>query len=58
MERTNKKECPKCKSKNIVETGNKANDGGDMKSNGGYQIPYHLIYKCEGCGEIFIFEEG
>lgn len=54
MRRTNKKQCPKCQSVNISDTGNKINDVGDMGPNGQYREPYLPIYKCDDCHERFI----
>lgn len=54
MERTNQKECPKCKSRNIIDSGSRI---GDMsKIEPGRPIPdaNHPIYECKDCGELFI----
>ena len=55
MERTNKKECPKCKSKNIVDSGSRVGDVSRIEP--GQSIPNanHLIYECKECGGLFVF---
>lgn len=55
MERINKKECPKCKSSNIIDIG--ARIGDVSKIEPGQAIPdaNHPIYECKNCGELFVF---
>ena len=44
---------PKCKSKNIISTGDSTNDGGDMNNNGSYKLPTIAILKCNDCEKKF-----
>ena len=54
MERTNKKECPKCKSQNVFDIGNRIGDVSDVGNDGKYPEPRHPIFKCKDCEELFI----
>jgi len=54
MERTNKKECPKCKSLNVFDTNNKGGDVDSMSSGRKITEPNRPIYKCRDCQELFI----
>ena len=53
MQITNKKECPKCKSSDIIKTGSiwrtDVIDGSNQGEN--------AIYECKKCGRKFIFLE-
>ena len=57
MERTNEKECPKCKSLNVFDTGNRMGDVGIILPGGKIPEPNHPIYKCRDCQELFILLE-
>ncbi|MFZ5559495.1 MAG: hypothetical protein ACOZAL_01745 [Patescibacteria group bacterium] len=58
MERTDKKECPKCKSKNVFDRGDRVGDVVDYKPNKPIPKPNQPIYECKDCGEIFIYLGG
>jgi len=53
MKTTNKKECPKCKGKNIVDTGDRGGSFGDYIPGKDIPEPKKPIYKCKDCGEYF-----
>jgi transposase-like protein len=57
METTNKKECPECKSTNIIDTGDRRNNGGDLGPGGKYSEPIYLIYECNDCRKKFVYKE-
>lgn len=54
MERTNKKECPKCKSIDVVYIKVRMGDVVILKRGGEYPEPRHPVYECNNCGETFI----
>ncbi len=56
METTNKKECPKCRSKEVVET--RSGVGSD-KGDGSYTFsPLSEVFcKCKNCGELFSYKK-
>ena len=55
MEITNKKECPKCHNKRVVET--QSGIGSD-KEDGSYTFHplSEVFYKCEDCRELFSYK--
>ncbi len=57
METTDKKECPKCKNNNIVNTGKQVSDDKNNPSYPHFPESIYPIYRCRGCGEVFIFIE-
>ena len=58
MEKTNKKECPKCKSIKVAFFGT-APEIGDIGPGGKYPDPLQNppVYKCLDCGELFVLIE-
>ena len=57
METTDKKECPKCGSKNINDSGNRMGDVVTVLPGREIPEPTHVIYECKDCGEQFFIEE-
>jgi len=57
MRRTNKKECPKCKSSNVYDTGSRMGDVVAIPPGGEIPEPKYPIYECKDCGELFILVE-
>lgn len=55
MEKINKKQCLKCQSFNVFDTGDKTSNVGDMGPNGEYQQPDISIYECNDCKERFVY---
>jgi DNA-directed RNA polymerase subunit RPC12/RpoP len=55
MEKTNKKECPKCKSKNVFDRGDRFGKGEDYIPGKPISEPNQPVYECRDCGEIFIY---
>lgn len=55
MERTNKKECPKCGSINVCDTGSRMGDVQNLESGRPIAEPRHPIYECQDCGEHLVF---
>lgn len=58
METTNKKECPKCKSLDVFDRGDRVSEATDIGPYGEIAEPNQPIYECRNCGELFIFLEG
>ena len=54
MERTNKKECPKCKSKNVFDRGDRVGEAEDYIPGKSISEPNQPIYECKDCGELFV----
>jgi YgiT-type zinc finger domain-containing protein len=54
IQTANKKECPKCKSSNVVDTGSRMYLPTDGKSMSKLKNPYYI---CKNCGERFLFLE-
>lgn len=57
MKRTNKKECPKCGSKNVFDTGARMGIVVSIPPGGKIPEPGQPVYECKECGEMFIFVE-
>ena len=55
MERTNKKECPKCKSKNVFDRGNRAGEVQEYNSVKPILEPDKPVYECKDCGKLFVY---
>ena len=54
MERTNQKECSKCKGKNIIDSGSRIGDVSKIEPGRPMLDANHPIYECKDCGELFI----
>jgi len=59
MEKTNKKECPFCTSKNIEDTVSRMGGVNDYISNRNIPEPNAPVYRCceSNCGKIFEYFE-
>jgi len=57
MEIINKKEYPKCKSKNVFDRGDRIGKVEDYIPGKSISEPNQLIYECKDCGELFILVE-
>jgi len=55
MERINEKKCPKCGSEDVVDTGNRIGEAAEMKPNKDIPEPNEPMYKCNKCGEYFVY---
>lgn len=55
MERTNKKECPKCGSANVHDIGDRVGDVQNLEPGKQISEPSHPIYECGDCSEVFVF---
>jgi|GEM_PF-1568809 len=55
MEITDKKECTKCKSDNILFTGGFSAGVAGLNPTQSIREPGMAIYECEKCGERFIY---
>lgn len=49
MERTNKKECPKCGSDEVFDTGSRVGDVQELEPGKPISQPSHPIYGCRKC---------
>ncbi len=54
MERTNKKECPKCGDENVHDTGDRAADAQNLEPGRPIRELYHPVFECNNCGERFV----
>ncbi len=57
MKRTNKKECPKCKSKNVFNRGDRVGEIEDYIPGKPISEPNQPVYECKDCGELFVLIE-
>ena len=55
MKITNKKECPKCKSKNVFDTGCRTGEIENYIPGKSISEANRTVYECKDCGELFIF---
>jgi len=55
MERTDKKECPKCRSTNVYDIGDRMGDAVIIGAGREVPEPQYPIYKCRDCVETFIY---
>jgi|AntAceMinimDraft_18_1070375.scaffolds.fasta_scaffold35453_2 transposase-like protein len=55
MERTHKKECPKCQSTNVYDIGDRMGDAETIEAGREITEPQYPIYKCRYCGERFVY---
>lgn len=56
METINKKECPKCKSADVFDVGDRAGWAQDPRTEDGIADPIFPIYECRKCGERFVYK--